>query len=250
MFLNTLSIIIALLTLTDLNTSQMWNGWSPNDNNDRYQRELLPVSLITTETQFKELWYTKTNGTVMMSPTVYEEHVYVATSIGFFYCFQADNGTILWQKNISDIINNGHVYYSRTSPLVYHDTIILGLTDIATFKYEPGSGSYFIAFDRFTGILLWQTKVSSHPTSKLTTTPQIANNRIFIGLSSAEEEFARNSTYPCCTFQGSVVALNASTGAFLWETKMVPDNNGTTTGYSGELKKRDGIAFCYTLTYL
>ncbi|CAF0968235.1 unnamed protein product [Rotaria sordida] len=111
--------------------------------------------------------------------------------------------------------------------------IILGLTDVNIISHVAGYGSYIIAFDRFTGILLWQKRVSSHPASKLTSTPQLANNILFVGISSSEESYAIDPTYPCCTFQGSVVALNASTGMFLWETKMMPDNNGTTTGYSG-----------------
>ncbi|CAF1348404.1 unnamed protein product [Didymodactylos carnosus] len=111
--------------------------------------------------------------------------------------------------------------------------IILGLTDVSITLYKPGNGSHVIAFDRFTGVLLWQNRVSSHPTSRLTSAPQLANNMLFIGISSIEEGLASDPKYPCCTFQGSVIALNASTGTFLWETKMMPDNNGTTTGYAG-----------------
>ncbi len=250
MFLNMLSIIIALLTWNDVSASESWNGWSLGDKNDRYQRETLPVTPATTKTEFKQLWYTKTSGPVVMSPTVYEHYVYVATFTGMFYCFQADNGIILWQRNISNIINNGHGYYSQSTPLVYNDMIILGLTDNNILILAPSNGSYFIAFNRFTGVLVWQKKVSSHPASKLTNAPQLANNRIFIGISSREEGFVINATYSCCTFQGSVIALEASTGTFLWETKMIPDNNGTTAGYSGELKRENGVAFCYTSTYL
>jgi polyvinyl alcohol dehydrogenase (cytochrome) len=232
-FPKTLSIIIILLTWIDVSASEWWNGWSPHDNNDRFQREPLPITPTTTKTEFKQLWYTKLDGPVPMSPTVYQNYVYIATWVGTFYCLQANNGIILWQRNLSSIINNGHIYVSRTSPLVYNDTIIMGLADDNTRHYKPGNGSYAIAFNRFTGELLWKTSVSSHPTSKLTSTPQLANDILFAGISSIEEHMAADPTYPCCTFQGSVVALNASTGAFLWETKTIPDNNGTRNGYAG-----------------
>ena len=228
-------MITALLTWNAVDGSQWWNGWSPNDNNDRYQREPIPVIPATTKTEFKQLWYTKLNGATIMTPTVYEHHVYVATLNGMFYCLQADNGHILWQRNLSDIIGSGHAYYSRTSPLVYNNIIHMGLTDLNILtKVVPGSGCYFIAFDRFTGVLVWQRRVSSHIACIITDTPPLANNRLFIGISSAEEGFAEYDTYHCCTFQGSVVALDVSTGAFLWETKMIPDNNGITGGYSGK----------------
>jgi polyvinyl alcohol dehydrogenase (cytochrome) len=243
MFFNTLPIIIVLLTSNNVGASKWWNGWSPNDNNDRYQRETLPVTPATTTTEFKQLWYTKLNGPAIMSPTVYENYIYVATFTGMFYCLHADNGIILWQGNLSDIINNGHVYYSRTSPLVYNNLIILGLSDRIILQAIGGNGSYFIAFDRFTGVLQWQTRVSSHPTSRITSTPQIANNRLFIGISSREEAFTRDPEYPCCTFQGSMIALDVNTGTFLWETKMIPDNKGTTTGYAGKLKGKMELLF-------
>jgi polyvinyl alcohol dehydrogenase (cytochrome) len=244
MFLNTLSIIIALVSWNNVIASEWWNGWSPNDNNDRYQREPLPVTPPTTKTQLKLLWYTKLNGPAQMTPTIYQHFVYLATWTGTFYCLYADNGAIVWQRNLSNYIDNGCIYVSRTSPLVYDNMIILGLTDIRVAGQKLGNGSYVIAFDRFTGVLLWQNRVSSHPASRLTTTPQLANERLFVGISSIEEDVADDPTYPCCTFQASVVALNASTGTFLWESKMMPDNNGTRTGFAGKLSLLSNLNFC------
>ena len=234
MLLNTFLIIIALLPWSDVCASQWWNGWSPHDNNDRYQRAPLPVPLAVTKTEFKQLWYTILTGPVQTNPTIYQDRVYVSTITGTFYCLHAHSGIIMWQRNLSAVIDNGQVYVSRTSPLVYKDMIILGLMGGSIIMPVVGHGSYAIAFNRFTGALRWQTRVSSHPASVVTSTPQLANGRLFIGISSAEENLAINPNYPCCTFQGSVVALKAGTGKFIWETKMIPDNNGTTTGYSGK----------------
>ena len=237
--------VIALLIWNAIAVSEVsadsadsWNGWSPHDNNDRYRREPLPVILPATKTQFKQLWYTKLNGPVLVTPTVYRNRLYVSTFSGTFYCLQADNGNILWQKSFSSIMNNGYNYFSRSSPLIYKDLIILGIMETALIKAVPGHGSYIIALDCSTGVLRWKTLVSSHPASTITTTPQLANDRLFIGISSGEEAFAANLSYPCCTFQGSVVALQATNGKFLWETKMVPDNNGSINGYSGKFKKK------------
>lgn len=133
-------------------------------------------------------------------------------------------------------MNNSYNYFSRSSPLIYNNLIILGIMEGALLKPVKGHGTYIIALDLSTGALRWKTLVSSHPASSITTTSQLANNRLFVGISSGEESFAGDPTYQCCTFQGSVVALQAQTGKLLWETKMVPDNNGSTTGYSGKLK--------------
>jgi polyvinyl alcohol dehydrogenase (cytochrome) len=58
-------------------------------------------------------------------------------------------------------------------------------------------------------------------------------NIVYVGVSSNEEGLATDDTYPCCTFRGSMVALNATTGALLWKTYTVPDNGNAAGGYSG-----------------
>ena len=229
---------MVLLLWDALGASESWNGWSLNNNNDRYQRERLPVTPPSTKTEFKQLWYTKLDGAVEVTPTVYGQYVYVTTFSGSFYCLRADNGMILWQKNLTDTINNGRLYGSRTSPLIYDNMVIMGLSDGSLFQLVGGYGGYAVAFNRFTGVLLWRTRVSTHPASVITATPQLVDDRIFIGISSREESLTVNPAYPCCSFQGSVIALKASTGKFLWERRMAPDNNGTITGYSGKLKKK------------
>src|SRR5262249_36970516 len=42
-------------------------------------------------------------------------------------------------------------------------------------------------------------------------------------VSSGEEGAAMDPRYPCCTFRGSVVALDARTGRQLWKTYTIPD---------------------------
>ena len=37
----------------------------------------------------------------------------------------------------------------------------------------------------------------------------------------------RSPAYPCCSFRGAVVAVNAKTGKMLWKTYTVPSNTGT-----------------------
>ena len=233
MILNMFSIVIPVLVWNVVGASKTWNGWSPHDNNDRYQTDPLPVALPTIKTAFKQRWYMKLNGPVVQTPTVYHNRVYVSTIGGTFYCLRGNNGKILWQRNLSTLMQNSYKYFSRTSPLVYKDTIILGIMETALFNPTPGHGAYIIALSRSNGALRWKTLVSEHPASTITATPQLANDRLFVGISSGEEAFAVDPSYECCSFQGSVVALEARTGKFIWETKMIPDNNGTAKGYSG-----------------
>jgi polyvinyl alcohol dehydrogenase (cytochrome) len=56
----------------------------------------------------------------------------------------------------------------------------------------------------------------------------VDGSTVYVGVASNEESVAANDpTYPCCSFRGSILALNANTGKILWKTYMVPP------GYSG-----------------
>jgi polyvinyl alcohol dehydrogenase (cytochrome) len=50
---------------------------------------------------------------------------------------------------------------------------------------------------------------------------------VYLGISSSEAFAAADPSYPCCTFRGSVIALDVQTGAIVWRTYTVPE------GYSG-----------------
>jgi polyvinyl alcohol dehydrogenase (cytochrome) len=95
------------------------------------------------------------------------------------------------------------------------------------------NGANVIALDRETGTLRWMTQVESHPAAIITGSPVVFDGVVYIGVSSTEESLARNPAYPCCSFRGSIVALDAKSGAILWKTFDMPDNGGRTGGYSG-----------------
>jgi len=90
-----------------------------------------------------------------------------------------------------------------------------------------------ISVDRETGILLWMTKVDNHPAAIITGSPVVFDGVVYVGVSSSEETLALDPAYPCCSFRGSVVALDEKNGAMLWKTFDMPDNGRQPGGYSG-----------------
>jgi polyvinyl alcohol dehydrogenase (cytochrome) len=61
----------------------------------------------------------------------------------------------------------------------------------------------------------------------------VYNGVVYVGVASLEEATAANPAYQCCTFRGSLAAVNAATGSIIWQTYTVPDNGGMPGGYSG-----------------
>jgi polyvinyl alcohol dehydrogenase (cytochrome) len=85
-----------------------------------------------------------------------------------------------------------------------------------------------IAVDKNTGDRAWVKQVDNHPSSIITQSATVFQNRIFVGVASVEELHAAIIPgYECCTFRGSMLALDAQTGDILWRTYTTAD------GFSG-----------------
>jgi hypothetical protein len=79
------------------------------------------------------------------------------------------------------------------------------------------------ALDAPTGALLWQMQADTHPVARITGAPTLAGGRPYVPVSSVEEVPAQNLKYCCCTFRGSVVALDTKTGTQIWKSYTIPD---------------------------
>jgi len=89
------------------------------------------------------------------------------------------------------------------------------------FFGDQGGSAY--AVDAQTGELAWKTLVDDHPTAAITGAPVLAGNRLLVPMSSAESGLAAQPAYPCCTFRGSVSALDAASGTVLWKGFTIPE---------------------------
>ncbi len=122
---------------------------------------------------------------------------------------------------------------SRVTPVIDGSNVIFGMG-------SSQSNATMAAIDKDTAALKWQTPLDGHPTALITSSPAFDNGVVYVGVSSGEEVAAGVITgYPCCTFRGSVVALDAATGHIKWKTYMIEDSvyfqsdGKTPSGYAG-----------------
>jgi polyvinyl alcohol dehydrogenase (cytochrome) len=175
-------------------------------------------------------WIFTTGGDVSATPTVSGDAVFFPDGAGNLFAVNKNTGQLIWSHKISDY-NAFAGSISRTSPAIHDDEVIVG--DIET-KIPSRNGANIIAVDRRTGALRWITRVENHISAQITGSPVIFGDTIYVGVSSAEESFAlAGAAYPCCSFRGSVVALDARNGKILWKTYTIPDNGAQPGGYSG-----------------
>jgi polyvinyl alcohol dehydrogenase (cytochrome) len=144
-------------------------------------------------------------------PTVVGDWLFVTNRGGKFYALDAKTGCVHWA--LEDAA-------SRTTPMVIRSSI--SPSGWATFV---GVGKRVVrAVDAQSGNEIWHSEsLESHPAAGITGTPVVSGNQIFVPITSGEEPAAMQPGYACCSFRGSLVALNLQTGQKQWQTYMITE---------------------------
>jgi polyvinyl alcohol dehydrogenase (cytochrome) len=77
--------------------------------------------------------------------------------------------------------------------------------------------------DAATGKLLWKMRPDEHFAAAITGGALLHAGILYVPVSSAEEALAALPAYECCTFRGSVAALDAATGKQIWKSYTIPE---------------------------
>jgi len=204
---------------------------------------------ITTATvsKLKVKWMLTAAGDISATPAVVGGQLYVPDWGGNLNRIDAETGKVVWSKNTGDLIMetsdvDAGMYQaliasytsplSRVTPVISGNNVIFGMG-------APGFSATMAAVDKDTAELKWKTALDSNEASLITSSPAIDDGIIYVGVSSGEEIATQIPMYPCCSFRGSVAALDATTGALKWQTYMIEDSvfykadKKTRTGYAG-----------------
>ncbi len=173
-------------------------------------------------------WTATVHGDTSATPAVVGGAVYIPDWGGYFSKIDARTGAIIWSFPVSSY-NGITGSFSRTSPAVVGNVVYISDQN----GPAGGVGTHMMAIDTRTGALIWIATVDDQFAAAITESPVVHDGVVYIGVSSREEPLATLPSYPCCTFRGNVVALDAATGTILWRTYVVPENGGVPGGYSG-----------------
>jgi len=127
---------------------------------------------------------------------------------GNLFAVEKKSGRLIWSHKIAEY-NGVRGSVSRVSPAVHGDHVIVGDILSSTRVHD---GANVISVHRRTGKLQWITKVDPHPAAVITGSPVVFQGVVYIGVSSIEEFVTGDPAYPCCTFRGSMVALDEESG--------------------------------------
>ena len=194
-------------SLTDPATGPRWNGWGVNVTNTRFQPQDQARLSAADVPKLKLKWaFGIPNVTQARSqPAIAGGRLYMASDSGIVYALDPKTGCTYWtfkaQANIRAAISvdKRAVYFADTKADAY-------------------------AIDRATGAQIWVRKVDEHPFAKSTGAPTLYEGRLYVTAAGVgEETSATRPDYECCTFRGSVTALDASTGEVVWKAYTIPE---------------------------
>ena len=216
--------------MTDPAKGSNWNGWGGTVTNTRFvpaDKGGITAPLVP---RLKLKWAFGLPGVsaARSQPAVVGGRLFIASESGDVYSLNASTGCTYW------------MYHAKSG--------IRTAVSVGQYKSANGAASYGIYFadgaataygvDANTGKEIWTRKVDDHPFARATGSPTYYNNRVYVTMAGVGEEGqGGRPNYGCCTFRGSVTALDAGTGAVVWKTFSIAEEpkprgktaNGTQT---------------------
>lgn len=189
-----------------------WNGFGQNLSNTRFQPAA--TGLATPDVpKLKLKWAFGLPGDVQSwaGIALAGGRLFFGSIAGNVYSLDARTGCVHWAYDAGTIV--------RTAISVGQ----LSATPVRHAAFFGDARGYAYALDVATGALLWKVQVERHASARLTGSPVLHRGRLYVPVSSSEEGVGSLPDYGCCTFRGSIVALDAATGAQLWKTYTIAE---------------------------
>jgi polyvinyl alcohol dehydrogenase (cytochrome) len=185
--------------LGDATRGATWNGWGPTLANTHFQSAEQAGIAVAQVPKLTLAWAFGFPDTTSAwgQPSIVGGRLFVGSQNGTVYALDPKSGCVIWTftahggVRASISVGGGRAYFSDQKGYAY-------------------------ALDAADGRPIWRVKIEDHPLIRLTGSPALYNGRLYVPTSSYEES-GKGPTYACCTFRGSIVALDVATGKSIWK---------------------------------
>lgn len=143
-------------------------------------------------------------------PTIAGNVIFTASQNGKLYALDLDTGCFLWEFKVGIEVRSA----------IFIDSNENGY---ATRLYFGDFEGNVYGFDIATRQVLWKIRADSHPVTTITGSPRLYLDTLYVPVSSREVISANTPEYPCCSFRGSILALDKWTGEERWRTYMADE---------------------------
>ena len=191
-----------------------WVGWGVDISNTRSQSMEMAGLSAQDLPKVKLKWAFGFPGANMAwgHPTVAGGRIYVGSPRGTVFSLDAKSGCTHWA-------------FEARGPVRTVVQIAPGRGERAgRFNaYFADMRASVYAVDAETGEEVWRKKGEEHAAAMITSSPQLYEGRLYVGVSSFEEVSGGRPEYECCRFRGSVIALAADNGEQIWKTYTIAE---------------------------
>jgi polyvinyl alcohol dehydrogenase (cytochrome) len=193
----------------DANSPQ-WNGWSANVTNSRFQ-DAAAAGLTASDIPMLRLKWAFNLGDVTIArsqPAIVGGRVFITSQSGALYALDADSGCTRWGFQAAPGLRTG---------------VAIGEANGTAAAFFSDGGATMYALNAQTGELIWKVRPVDHYATAATATPRYYKGVVYQPYASFEEALGGDPKFQCCTFRGSVAALDAGTGKKLWQAFTIAD---------------------------
>ncbi|HEY7446495.1 MAG TPA: PQQ-binding-like beta-propeller repeat protein, partial [Vicinamibacterales bacterium] len=201
--------------MSDPASGAHWNGWGAGVTNARFQpleRGGLTAAHVP---NLKLKWAFGFPGvtSARSQPAVVGGRLFVGSDTGVVYSLDAKTGCIYWTYRAQAGIRSALVVGPRGGP---------GAKGYAVYFADGVANAY--ALDASSGQQLWTRKLDDHRLARVTGSPTLHESRLYVPTSGlGEEGQGGRPQYECCTFRGSVTALDVTNGSVVWKSYLITE---------------------------
>lgn len=179
----------------------IWAGWGVDFHNSRFQRALSAGLDRESVKHLKLKWAFGFPGAAATfgQPTSFAGKLFVGSEDGTVYALDAATGCTWWTFRASTTVKTAVSIGNQGRTAFFGDT-----------------NGFVYALNVSDGSVVWKAHSDPHPAARITGSPLLVGSHLFVPISSGEEGAAADPHYPCCTFRGSLVALDTATGKQIW----------------------------------
>jgi polyvinyl alcohol dehydrogenase (cytochrome) len=180
----------------------IWNAWGVDANNSRFQPEKSAGLNSDQVRNLKLKWaFGFPNAAATYGqPASFAGKLFVGSEDGSVYALDAATGCTWWIFHAAATVKTA---------------VSVGNKGQAAFFGDTNGNIYAVSTSN--GSLIWKMRPDSHSAARITGSPLLFGTRLYVPVSSGEEGAAADPKYPCCTFRGSVVAVDTATGKQVWK---------------------------------
>jgi polyvinyl alcohol dehydrogenase (cytochrome) len=203
-----------------------WNGWGASVTNTRFQPAAAGgiTSAEVPRLRLKWAYGLPQEQQARGQPAVIGNRLFVGSQAGAVYALDAKSGCTQWQffprAGLRSALSVGPHRFAN------------GRTGYAVYFVD--SQAHVYALDADSGEQLWMTRVEDHPMVRGTGAVTLHEGTLYVPMTGIGEAMGgANPEYGCCTFRGSMTAVDAATGAVRWKTYTIPESKPRGTSSMG-----------------